>query len=65
MPCGASAVAEGAALDEPPAEAVALEATAGEPAALEAAALETAGTADDAAPLALARALDGVPSGAA
>lgn len=60
-----AAVVEGAALNEPPAAVVALEAAAGDTAALETAALEATGTADDAAPLALARALDGVPSGAA
>ncbi|HWF42263.1 MAG TPA: hypothetical protein VN683_09285 [Acidothermaceae bacterium] len=60
-----AAVVEGAALDEPPPEVFALEATAGDTAALETATLETAGIADDAAPLALASVLDGVPSGAA
>ncbi len=52
-----------AALDEPVLEAVALEAAL-ETAALEAAP-ETAGTVDETATLALARAFDGVPSGAA
>jgi hypothetical protein len=52
------------ALDEPALAAVALEAAAPERAALDAW-LATAGPADEAAPLALARALDGVPSGAA
>jgi hypothetical protein len=59
------AVVAGAALDELALVALALEAAAGEMAALEAAALETPGAADDAGPLALATALDGVPSGAA
>jgi hypothetical protein len=59
-----AAVVEGAALDELPPEATALDAAALETAALEAA-LEAAGTADEARPLVLASALDGVPSGAA
>jgi hypothetical protein len=76
---GVTAALVGAAVereaDAPAPEAVALEAAAGETAALETAALETAaletapletaGPADDAVPLALPTALDGVPSGAA
>jgi hypothetical protein len=58
------AVLDDVALDEPALEAVALEAAAPERAALDAG-LEAAGPADEAAPLVLATALDGVPSGAA
>jgi hypothetical protein len=60
-------VANGVAVDEP--AVVALEAAtfgaALEIAALEPATLDTAGAADEASPLALASAFDGVPSGAA
>ena len=59
-----AAVVRGAALDEPAPDVVALDAAALETAALEAA-LETVGRADEATPLALLSALDGVASGAA
>ena len=59
-----AAVVRGAALDEPALEGIALEAAALETAALEVG-LETAGTAEEATPLALLSALDGVRSGAA
>jgi hypothetical protein len=58
------AVVTGAALDGVALAAVVLEAAALETAALDAG-MEMAGPADEAAPLALAMALDGLPSGAA